>query len=295
MTILLFVWLPYFIVVFFKGKANIEILEEQTLIDTRKDSLYQVVFEDSRGRNSISLEEYLVGILATTIDIHYEPETLKAQAVLLRSTLLYEMNKEGVMQIGAEKFDYTYMTEMSWKRAWGSDYGEYYQKCQRAVSETEGITLSYQGKIIPGTFCAISAGGTRVVDETAYPYLKPAACPKSVEAPQYLGVCGFPITTWESVTILETDENGYVLALEVDGRQMSGEEFRKEYGLASACMNIMKGTEYVIETRGKGHGLGMDQYYANCLAMEGEDVDYMEILTYFYQNISFEKTASYKN
>jgi hypothetical protein len=39
----------------------------------------------------------------------------------------------------------------------------------------------------------------------------------------------------------------------------------------------------------------MDQYYANCLALEGEDVDYMEILQYFYENISFEKTASYKN
>lgn len=303
MFILLLIWIPYFVIVFFKDMGeseqdsmeNIEILQEKTLIDTRQDSLYQVVFEDNRGKNNISLEEYLVGILATTIEIEYEPETLKAQAVLLRSTLLYEMNREGVMKIDAGQFDYTYMTEMSWKKVWKEKYGTYYEKCQKAVNETEGITLSYQGKIIPGTFCAISAGQTRNGEKSQYPYLKSVSCSKSVEAADYLNLHNFSKNTWDSIEIVETDENGYVNLLRVNGTIVKGEEFRKEYGLESTCMKILEGEDYVIETRGKGHGLGMDQYYANCLALEDEDVDYMEILNYFYQNISFEKTASYKN
>jgi stage II sporulation protein D len=270
-------------------------LQESTLIDTRQDSLYQVVFEDNRGRSAISLEEYLIGILATTIDIEYEEETLKAQAVLLRSTLLYEMNKENVMQISAEQFDYTYMTEMSWKKIWKEKYGTYYEKCQRAVNETEGITLSYKGENIPGTFCAVSAGATRAGEEEQYPYLKGVLCSKSVESADYLNLYHFPKDTWETIEVIASDERGYVTQIEVDGREMSGEDFRKQYNLASACMKILKGENYLIETRGKGHGFGMDQYYANCLALEGEDVDYMEILQYFYENISFEKTASYKN
>lgn len=300
---LFLIWISYFAVVFFKGNVeekepeqnHLNILQEKTLIDTTQNSLYQVVFEDNRGRSVISLEEYLVGILPTTIDINYELETLKAQAVLLRSTLLYEMNKEGVRQIDSGKFHYTYMTEGAWKKIWKENYGTNYEKCMRAVNETEGITLSYKGENIPGTFCAISAGKTRKDKSRQYPYLKSVQCSKSVEASDYLQLYNFPINQWESLEIIEKDENGYANIVEADGKKMSGEAFRIEYGLASSCMKILKGKEYVIETRGKGHGLGMDQYYANCLAKEGEDVDYMEILNYFYQNISFEKTASYKN
>ena len=298
--ILFFIWIPYFIIVLFKGNAGVENTKEvQTVIETpesyvAKKSIYYVICEDNRGKSYIGLEEYLTGILATTIDVNYEIETLKAQAVLLRSTILYEMNKKGVSEMEEEAFGFTYLNDIAWKKVWGSDFGANMEKCKKAVQETEGIIICYKGENIPGTFCAISASGTRKGEGEGYPYLAAVECPKSVEAKDYLNLYTFAKSTWGSIEITKTDESGYVTELCVNGETVSGEAFKEEYDLASTCMSIHSGSEYVIETRGRGHGFGMDQYYANCLECEGEKNDYMEILNFFYENISFERTASYK-
>ena len=45
--------------------------------------------------------------------------------------------------------------------------------------------------------------------------------------------------------------------------------------------------EFIIETKGSGHGLGMDQYYGNYLAEN--EYSYTEILDYFFKDTKLSK------
>lgn len=295
-TIVLFlILLLYFLVTF--GKQTPALKENIPLIEEKKEpeSLYWVTIVDKRGKSRIGLETYLWGILGSTIDAGYELETLKAQAVLLRSSFYYEMEKQKETEIDSKKMGFVYRTEESWKKVWGAAFTEYNEKCRRAVKETEGLVLAYEGKNIPGAFCGVSAGETRKSNVEEYAYLRGVKCPNSMEAENYLQMKSFPAETWESLEIIETDENGYALTLLVNGEIMRAENFKEKYQLASTNLTIHRGEDYTLETRGVGHGWGMDQYYANTLILKGEKKDYMELISFFYQNITFEKTASYKS
>ena len=73
---------------------------------------------------------------------------------------------------------------------------------------------------------------------------------------------------------------------------LKGTEIRSALGLSSALFTISfkegtgwKGssdtnTQIIFVSSGSGHGVGMSQYGANCLALNGED--YGSILKYFF-------------
>lgn len=44
-----------------------------------------------------------------------------------------------------------------------------------------------------------------------------------------------------------------------------------------------------MQTKGVGHGLGFDQYGADLLAADGKD--YMELLHFFFTDLSLEKRS----
>ena len=301
LLLLFLIWLPYFVVLFYKEVMRERIPAAKTAFTESelspekdpKNSLYHISMKDSRGSSELGLEEYLIGILPSTIDMSYEPEVLKAQAILLRSLFLYEMDEKAVVTLAAENYPYTYIPENDWQQI-GTDQGdEVCKKAVEAVRQTEGIVMCTDGRIIPGTFCAVSAGGTRSDASGHHPWLKSVDCQESVEAENYLHVYHFPPDTWKDVKVLETDQRGYAVTVEADGEKMSGEAFRQQNGLESAWIRIHQGEDYLVETHGSGHGMGMDQYYANCLVKEGKKADYREILAYFYKNPTFEKITMY--
>jgi len=306
--VLFLIWIPYFITVFYKSKFGFADIYAKENVQIKRESLYWVEQKDVRGTSKIALEEYLVGSLASTIPVEYEKEALKAQAILLRSTVLYKMQTNAENQTNTDNQTNTgnramldeeqadlYRTNQEWKQVWGEDFYENYEKCRQAVSETEGMVLMYEGNPIPGTYTAISTGKTRNLSEESFPYLKSANCPESMEAADYLQVHTFDQSTWDTLEIVEKDENGYVLVVKVDGKEMTGERFRQEYHLPSSGFRIHTDGAYIIETKGKGHGMGMDQYYANYMAKNNDSIDYVDIISYFYENVTYEKIASYKN
>lgn len=258
-----------------------------------RTSLYQIVFVDERGKNTIGLEDYLIGILPSTIDMKYDMEVLKAQVIVLRSMLISIFEKQDIRVMDGEKLGYTYISKEDYIKKGGEEFCLNYEKGMKAVSETEGIILNYKGKTVTGCYCALSAGKTRQSKDKEYDYLKSVECPENVTCENYLSLYQFPISQWDEIKIVEMDENGYAIQLSVDGNLVSGEEFRMKYHLNSACMKIIRDKEYTIETRGIGHGFGLDQYYANFLAKK--QYNFRKILQYFYKNVSFEKTSSYKN
>lgn len=258
------------------------------------------------GNEKIPLEIYVADKLARSINNSFETETLKAQAVLIRSGLLAsEEGRQGKKEISVEDREYgsVRISEEIWQ----------------AVSQTEGICLMWQEKPISGAYFSVSNGATRNGEElslTEYPYLKSVICNRDFLSQDYISYVSYEENEFEKIwqqipglslsedeeqkkEALETeneldgftvyrDSVGYVLYVEAGGKCVAGEQFRNAFLLASASFQIEKEKHQILfSVKGSGHGLGMSQFAANEMAKEGED--YIDILKYFFEDVTITK------
>lgn len=275
--------LPYVATMLYQGKSGI-----------RKTAVPYISGNQAEKETLDTEEEHLIGMLAAAIPINYPMETLKAQAVILRTQLAEEA--ESGKAYSAEEM----------KELWGAEaFADYYARLKTAVEETRGQILTYDGEIAYAPYHAVSAGKTRSSDslfiDGKYPYLKSVDCRTDVEAEGYLTIeyrtidefaervnASFPAcqlseeSLFMDLQIKKTDEAGYVETIAVGSQELSGEEFRRTMGFPSACFIIEAYEENVrIVTKGLGHGLGFDQYYAKRLAEDGKQMT--ELLNYFFE------------
>ncbi len=259
------------------------------------------------GSERIPLEDYVADRLARSIDESWELETLKAQAVLIRSGLLASLERGGgsTREILVEDGGY------------GS--GQVSEKIWAAVTQSAGVCLFYEGHPVSGAYFGVSNGATRNAGElrlTGYPYLKSVLCSRDFLAGDYTSMAvytqgeferlwqqapAFQITEEEirkdgSVAVenelesfsLYRDSVGYVLFVEREGKFVSGEQFGASFHLASSSFHLdSEDGRIVARVKGTGHGLGMSQFGANEMAKEGSD--YVEILNYFFQDVIITK------
>lgn len=323
-AILLFIFLLPYIVSFFFGNAGAGVQkgeegntpegEEQMENGDEGPELFWedigkaefiVYSKTAAGTEMMPLETYLISRLPSTIDMGYEMEALKAQAVVLRTELmrLYydreEREKDGKACIYVEsniiKTD-----------------GAAYERCKEAVSSTKGMYLTYEGYPINAPYFAVSAGATRngneVFGNEDYKYLKSVVCERDFTSEDYIHsirvdkdsflkamqeLC--PEIVWEEEKGLEEvfslirDRAGYVLEIRSEEGTIAGEVFRRAFFLHSSCFEWQeKGDTVVIKAKGVGHGLGFCQYGANEAAKRGSD--FIDILNYFFSEIVIEKT-----
>ncbi len=158
--LIIILFLPYVIVVFSTGSM-------------------QGVQEDLEP-----FEELVLGVLPGQISPEMELEILKAQAILIRTNLIY--HQESVEEAG-----YIYYSEKEREEIFGTEkYREYEEKIKLAVEMTAGEYLEYDGKVIELPFHAISSGntgdGSYLGEE--YKYLKSVVCEKDIEATNYLSI-----------------------------------------------------------------------------------------------------------
>ncbi len=263
-------------------------------------SHYTVVRESMAGREEVPLEEYLIGALAGSVPDDFAPQACRAQAVILRTNVIYVAQKEGTASVTARMLKQESLTFQEMREKWGDTFGERYGRLKEAVKETEGQILVYEGIPVELPFFPLSAGKTRqggeVWQDHAASYLPSVSCQEDVFAAQYeqekrmgereleeilgevFGAEGR--VPWEETETV-TDSAGYVTTLIWKEKEIPGEVFRERAGLASSCFAMEKdGNNVYLVTKGIGHGLGMSQYTAN--AMAGEGKEYREILAYFF-------------
>ena len=245
----------------------------------------------------------LVGFVGSQISLDSELETLKAQAVIAR-TVIYQEIEQGNWE--AEVWGFEQMEE---------EYGyikakEYYERVKKAVEDTKGVVMKCQGEYIEPSFCVMSNGMSRSGEEAykskSYSYLPSVQNPYDLLADTYLAVQTISKEKiygklkeeihlskeeveamrkkQESICVCERDSKEYVEKVQVGERKLSGEEFRHIFNLESSCYYIEEsGDNYIITTKGVGHGIGLSQYNANEMSKEGKT--YEEILKYYYTNI----------
>ncbi|HJD32602.1 MAG TPA: SpoIID/LytB domain-containing protein [Candidatus Eisenbergiella stercorigallinarum] len=256
-----------------------------------------VACDGKAGTLLLPLEEYVEGALAASIPPEYEMETLKAQAVILRTLCLKAGETAEV--ISAASVGQRYLDAEQRRILWGEDYEEKQSRMEEAVRQTEGLVLTCGGELLEPAYFQLSAGKTRDGKEVlgeGYEYLVSVDCSHDVEAEDYsqsvvlseerfrrtLG-CGS-----EGKILLTRDSADYVLYVDTEAGRMSGESFRDLFGLSSSCFVLeQEGDSIRLTSRGIGHGLGFCQNEADRRAAQGED--YMELLSDFFKGAKIRK------
>ncbi len=225
------------------------------------------------------IEEYMLGVMAAVANPEYETECLKALAVLIRSELM-EKEDENIIVVSGNDIYYEYAKR---EALYGENREAIEAKMDDAISQTGGMIAVSDNTVVAYNYHALSAGMTRCSEES-----EGVACIKSMEADGFITRVYISKSVCGEIGEITKDNAGYVEEMEVNGRKVSGEYFRNAHGLPSANFDIQdQGDDYLITTRGQGHGLGMDIYYANELAKQGYTYD--QILNYFFRGFILKK------
>jgi stage II sporulation protein D len=237
----------------------------------------------------VDLDAYLYAVLGAEMSPSWPEEALKAQAVAARTYALYQRNKRRTP-------DYDLGDDTRWQVYRGiADEAE---STRRAVDATRDRILTYNQQPIEAVFHSSAGGYTESAEfvwSEARPYLQSVPA-YDEDAPDSQWQVDVSASTLANLT----DGIGSVQALRLDrltpgGRawqlaivgsarsySLSGVELRSALGLPSAKFDVLReGDRFVLNGRGRGHGVGMSQWGARRLAERG--YDYTEIVTHYYQ------------
>lgn len=298
--ILLILFLPFIIVYCSPSEDTIELK-----LNYGSDRVIRVKRVNGGSIDSIGLEEYIVGVLAGEMPIYFELEALKAQAVAARSYALKRMeyNKDNEYDVVDSIMNQVYLDRDYLKEAWGSSYTSNINKLIRAVNETSGEYLDYDGGIADALFFSTSNGYTEnsdVVFSFDVPYLKSvdSKWDESVSSVFHSSVTISVSDFLQKMKISNSDkvvfsdivksDTGRVISININGVDFKGMDVYNNLGLKSLDFSLEQvGSNVVINTSGYGHGVGMSQYGALGMAKNG--YNYRDILFHYYTGVTIKK------
>ncbi len=268
----------------------------------------------------LSLRNYLIGVVAAEMPASFPEEALKAQAIAARTYTLYKLRlyedpSQAESHHGAQLCDdpahCAAFTDLAVTAAslWGESKETYSERVSNAVCETDGMLLAYDNAPIAAVFCAASGKMTESAKDVwgaDIPYLVPVDSPGGEDCAKYYGekritrsdFCAAFLKEYPSAVFSENDdewfrsvhrtESGSIRTITVGGVEITGTALRSLLGLNSANFTLRReGDELVFSTEGYGHGVGMSQYGARCLALSGQSCD--EILSHYYPGTVLQK------
>lgn len=258
---------------------------------------YQVVDQiiyKRQNKESLKVEEYLIGVVACEMPASFHEEALKAQAVSARTYLYNELSKDLNKQLTDDDQCFNTVDEM--KNKWKDEYEKYYEKISNAVKNTKDLVMKKDGNLFKSYYFSTSNGYTesslsvfneQLLDSVASEWDKYA---NNYEVKTTFNKSSLEkiLGSFSKIEIISRNNTNHVLEVKVDDKTYTGIEFRKLLSLRSTDFTIKQDNEnYIITTKGYGHGVGMSQYGANYLA--NNNYNYQEILEYYYQNIEIVK------
>ena len=289
------------------GEETEKLRQREGMPQAQEAAGYEILVKYDWGVWALPLEEYLVYKLSAVMPQEYEKEALKAQAVLLRTEVVEALREEDTksLQISGGGMERWYETDTG---------SEAYLPWRQAVEETAGLYLCCEGEPIQASYFKLSNGQTRdaaeVWDTDTRPYLTGISCVQDKAARDYSSIVKVSRTNYvrtlqarltgnfSQQEILEGaavsyDSAGYVTKVSFSAenketQEIDGEEFRYLFDLPSASFEMeQEKTQVIFRVTGVGHGFGMSQYGANCMALNGETYD--QILAEFFFRTEFAK------
>ncbi|MCI5677554.1 MAG: stage II sporulation protein D [Candidatus Faecisoma sp.] len=256
------------------------------------------------GIVTVPLEDYVVGVLAGEMPIEFEMEALKAQAVAARSYVLKKMsyNKEKEYDVVDTIMNQVYLDNDYLKKTWGKDYVKKINKLKTAVIETNYQYVDYNGNIADTMFFSTSVGETENSEEVfsnKVPYLKSVSSTWDEISPVYklnyqfklnefLNKLDLPYSNFVKLEVIDSTSTGRVKKIKINEKTFDGSVVVTKLKLKSNHFTIKQDGDTInITTKGYGHGVGMSQYGAQGMALNG--YSYEEILKHYYQGTSIKK------
>ena len=154
------------------------------------DETEMLTVENPAGNlQQMALDEYLVGVVLAEMPADFESEALKAQSVVARTYTRKRME-------GSKHGQAAVCMDPGCCQGWRS-VEEYLNeggrqasvdKVRRAVADTDGVVLRYEGKLIDATYFSCSGGSTEdavAVWGQDVPYLQAVDSPGEEQAPRY--------------------------------------------------------------------------------------------------------------
>ncbi len=251
----------------------------------------------------ISLERYVLGVVASEMPASFELEALKAQALASRTYIMSRIanNPEIIVNDTTEYQAYSDLDEL--RDVWQGDYDYYLEKVAHAVYVTKGNIITYNGSYIDAVFYSTSNGKTLNSEEywtNPLPYLKSVDSHWDEASPFYektkiislsefnsrLGIDN--LRSNDEININRFEESNAVSTASFGENTFTGNDIRRKLYLNSTSFDITIENEQVIITmNGWGHGVGMSQYGAHGMAKEGYTVD--QIIKHYYTGVEIEK------
>lgn len=282
-------------------------------VKREKEPEISVYFHDTQTRKNMPLEEYLVGVVAGEMEKDWPVEAYGAQAIVARSFTLEFLSQGGTK----EMHNADICTDEKHAQAYNSE--SVTSEIRRAVEMTRGKIMTYNGDYVKGWFSASCGGKTAPAvvglgyqkEEPAY--ITSVDCPEEGTTPEeklfwsadfsweelaaILGQLGEYVGEVKEVQVGERhEESSRVSRLDFVGTEsrasVKSADFRTAAGperLRSIWITDLDQNEdgIIMKGRGFGHGVGLCQWGAHALALEGKNPE--EIVKHYYPGVEIEK------
>lgn len=292
------------------------VLEEKVLSDLPQEQAAAVVTEPSEApvteptqpelslpvllpdgtQEQMALDAYVTCAVLGEMPAEFEPEALKAQAVVARTYALRRNASQWKHDGGAVCTDpaccQAFCSREDYLAAGNTQQS--LNKIADAVSQTVGMVLTYEGELIEATYYSCSGGRTEdalAVWGQDIPYLQSVESPGEEDAAHYIDTVTFGLSQLEQILgtsltgswlgAVTYTQGGGVESIDIGGTVYKGTELRQLLGLRStAFVMTAVGDTVTVTTKGYGHRVGMSQYGADAMAVGGSS--YAEILAHYY-------------
>jgi stage II sporulation protein D len=274
------------------------------------------LYDEAQGKVvTIPLEQYVAGVVAAEMPASYHLEALKAQAVAARTRAVRSSVSFGgtgcSKHTGADICsDSThcqgYLNAAAREQKWGASTQAYEARIFRAVKETQGSIMTYDGEPITVLYHAVSGGHTEDVEEVfaqSLPYLRGVESKGEENTSKYQtsqtfdladaantlnkafpGADLLPDTLALQISITQRTKTGRVSKVQVGNKEVTAGEFRAALSLNSAMFTVTSNEKSItFSEKGYGHGVGMSQAGANAMGASG--ASWQNILEHYYTGI----------
>jgi stage II sporulation protein D len=304
---------------FLMSKSCGTVSEDKTYVDIK----IKVWMHEEQKVSEMDLEEYIKGVVAAEMPASFEAEALKAQAVEARTYAVARLlglytPKDGYHTDTPICTDPAHcqgyktkeqMTEIHWGKRTAN---RYWKKIAEAVEETKGLVITCNGEIANPVYHSNAGGKTESALDvwgTPVSYLisvpskgdlysptldnkhefTPDEIREKIKSDPDYADFALSDNPKDEIEIIDYTDGGGVKNLRLGNKEFKGTEIRKLLSLKSTKFTVSINDENKIcfLTKGSGHGVGMSQWGANYLAMNGGT--YIEILEHYYNGIIVKK------
>jgi len=297
--------------------ASIALLVHPPSLVRPVDIRISVWDHSARVVRRLSLQDYLVGVVAAEMPASFELEALKAQAVAARTYTLRRLASDAERMASEHPGGAQICTDPSHCQAWNSReqlvgkwgraaYATNIRKVIAAVESTYGLVMTYNGQLIDAVYHSCCGGMTESAAEVwgrSISYLVPVACGcgrRGVELSETravdnahllaalgIGARGLPAMA-SGVRVAARTGTDRASIVSVYGVPVSAAQLRQTLSLKSTRIAISsEGGKTIFRTTGYGHGVGMCQWGAAGMAERGDTFD--KILRHYYTGVRIQQ------